>query len=660
MGQHERAENELLKLTRAEFPIAGAAHYLLVRIYLRVDPAKADKHKLLAESMLPKDAEGFYLRGMTAASADEALTWLSGAVELDHTHYAALKARTFAYYSLKMYEKMAVDAGILIDLHPSDYMGYALHAIALREIGQFELALKDHARAIALCSSEDELPRLYDQRRVTYMRNGDYEAVLQDAKKVAELKGEEVGFSGIEAWLGLQEFDRIEAEYKRLAKLNEGSVRYFKANLGKHVFDLLRRGQPVILPPDIASRSPFYVMEEAAELYTRLTEKAELRPIPGGLWLEDWSPDGQTIVYNQFKAFSWLPGTLEGITPQSRTRSVEIMDLASGKTRLVAKSGYNLSWSPDGKHIAFSDFENEGYAIWWASLAGGPPRRLASGLVPNWSQDSQHIFFRAESKTLCSKSINQPDAPPVTVMEAQAGRHFGSFSISPDESLIAFEESNEILVLTFPEGKEVVRWEIPWPLQPWSMQLQWHPDGKTVVLNSTSEYNQMGMCLFNIERAEVAHVFNVTSPWCRTIWSPDGSQLMVSPYSHEDAWLLNIDPNIPLTEALAPALTTEGFLAQQLEKWNQRIETDAQYADNYVSRAVIWMAMKDFDSAGQDLNRCAILISEPNDPAIFAINHWADMYKYGGRTTEAQLWSNLKAELVKRFPVALAPAQSAD
>jgi hypothetical protein len=236
------------------------------------------------------------------------------------------------------------------------------------------------------------------------------------------------------------------------------------------------------------------------------------------------------------------------------------------------------------------------------------------------------------------------------VMESQPERNYASFCISPDESLIAFREGSHILALTFPGGKEVARWQLPWPLQGWNMMLQWHPSGKTVILNSTSRYNQMGMCLLNVEDAEMTHVFNVARPWCRTIWSRDGSQLLVSPYAHEDWWLWDIDPNVPLTETLAPALTTEEFLTQRLTKWNQRIEADPLYADNYVSRAVVFMALEDFDNAEQDLKHGATLITGSNDPALSAIIYWAWMSPANGHIKEAQLWARCKTQLAERFP----------
>ena len=656
LGEFKPAEDELIQLiqTQPKSQIAGIAHSWLARIYLATDPGKAGEHKRLAESVLPKTAEDFYLRGMMAASADEALKWLSEALTLESTHYEARKARTFVHYSLRAYQDMEEDAGFLCGLRQKDYMGYALRGIARREIGQFDLALKDHAQAIALCSSGDERPRLYRRRRDTHMRMGLYKEALEDSQAATALDDQEISYPDLPALMALEQYDRIEAEFKRLVKLGEGPARNFKTGAEACAFELLRAGQPLALPPDIVSRSPFYFMAQAAELYARLAEKAKPLSIPGGLWQGDWSPGGQAIVYEQFTAFSWLPGTLEGITARLGTRSIEIMDLTSGRTEQIARSAYSPAFSPDGKYVAYSDNYTQEANIWVAPLAGGQARKLAQGLRPNWSGDSKRIFLRADpnSAAIYSIDIDQPDADPVLVMESQSGRHFACFTISPDESLMAFRESNHILALTFPEGKEVARWELPWPLQGWNMMLDWHPNGKTVILNSTSQYNQMGMCLLNVENSEMTHVLNVARPWCRTLWSPDGSQMLMSLYAHDDWWLWDIDPNVPLTETLAPALTTQDFLTQRLTKWNERIAVDPLYADNYVSRAVVLMALKDFDRAEQDLNHCVTLISESNDPAIHAIIFWSWPSASTEHTTEAQLWARCRTKLAERFPEA--------
>lgn len=663
LGQFDPAEDELLQLTQthSEPQIAGVAHSLLARIFLTINPARANKHRQQAESILPQTAEDFYLRGMFAASAKDALKWLSKAVEKDIAHYSARKARAFACYKLKAYRDMERDANVLVELRSRDYMGYALRGIARRETGQYALALEDHAKAIDLCNDKDELIRLYEQRQVTHIRRGEYRQALEDAEQVEVLKNDGPEFPLLDALMPLGDYERIEAEHKEVSALHPRVARFAKVSAESYVFDLQERGQSLVLPADIAAESPFYLMEQAANLYEWLKTRATPLPISGGSWLGDWSPDGRYIAYRHFSAYGWLPDTLEGIKPNRVTSSIEILDLLSGETRLIARFGNGPMWSPDDQHIVFVDYSNkEGPELWLISSAGGEPQKLAQGARPQWSGDSRCVFFRGYDGRVWSIDIVSREASPVPGLKGYSGTYLQSFRLSPDERMIADQNLGEILVRTFPEGEELVRWKMPWPLQIWAGQLRWHPGGKTLVFNSSAQYNQMGMCLFDVEQGETRHVINVTRPWCRTIWSPDGSQLIIQPYSQDQVWIMSIDPAQSLEEALSPALSTAAFVSRRLEKWDQRIVADPLYADNYVSRAVVLMAANDLDRAEQDLNHCFTLIDVPNDPAVGAIHHWASMYQSAGREVEAQLWNALMTQLIEKFPVALAPLQSTD
>jgi serine/threonine protein kinase len=645
IGQFKAAEDELLRLTQAEAEVAAAAHALLARAYLTVDSAKADQHEQLAEAMLPETAEAFSLRAMTVGTPDKALVWLSRALELDPKHYAARKARAFAKLSLRAYQDMTEDVGGLIVLRAHDYLGYALRAIVHRESGQFALALKDHDRAIALCSIPDELPRLYDQRRETHMRSGNYQAALEDARQYAGLNAEEPlsRFPIFTALLALGEYDAAQTEYEGLPS---------NSMIKSYVFELLGTGQPLVLPPDLASRSPFFAMQEIAQLYARLESKGRPLHMSSEVWLGDWSPDGQQIAYARYSTFNWQAGTLKGIASKTEgTRGLEIMDLESGKTRLLTRFGMYPVWSPNGKHIAFTEHDGGNPAVWLIPSTGGQPRKLTQGYRAHWAQDSGHILFRTRSDgTICSIAIDQPDAEPVPVL-AYPGHFSEAFATSPDESLIAIEKSSEIRVLTLPEGKEVARWDMPWPLESWTCQLQWHPDGKTILAAVHGYGNPAGICLFNLDQAEPSHVFNLSRPMCKPVLSPDGSRIIASlGVAVKELWLLDIDPTEPLAEALSPSLTREEFLAWMLENWNQRIAADALNTHHYLSRALVHLAAEDLKRAEQDIEHCSTLINDANDPALNALQLWAGMYIKNKRYAEAELLAHQNAQLAERFP----------
>jgi serine/threonine protein kinase len=642
-GEFTEAEARLDQLTQAKSEIAGAAHSLLAILNIAVDSDKAEQHQKLAKSMLLQTPEAYYLRGMCAASADEAISWLSKALALDSKNYAACKARAFAHESLRHFHKMAEDASVLVALRPKDYMGYALRAVARRETDQWADALKDHKQAIKLCRLEEEQPRLHKQRRETLMRSERYQTALESAQQHGD------AFTEFMALTALRQYDQAQAKYIHIAKQGTRPARNFKTRMEVFAFNLVNRGQSLDLPEDIALKSPFHHPARAEAFYRRFHEQG--RALPAGGWLGDWSPDGQEIAYTRFGAFSWLADV-----PKARdaefgpgNRFIEIMDVKTGNTRQVTRFGLHPIWSPDGKSIAFTDHRGPMNAdVWVLPLTNGTPHKLVPGAAVGWSHDSKHIYFVTRPfGHLHSIAVNIPDAKAVP-MQGFWGQNLNSCVLSPDRQIIASYAAGQIRIQTFPEGQEVTHWQMPWPLG-YGVQLQWHPNGKLVMLNATSYYNQMGMCLFDIERGQATHVFNLSKPWCRAVWSPDGSQLVVDPYSGE-ARLLEIDPERPLGKALSPALTTEAFLGQLLEKWDERIEADPLTAENYVSRAVVALGAEDYDRAAQDIKRSIAHIQEPNDAAVHAIDHWSSQCLLGKQYAKAEVWALGRIQLLEKFP----------
>ncbi len=660
LARMQEADEELDELTRAEPEIAGAAHYLLARANVAVDPAKADRHRELAESTLPGTAEAYYFRAMTAASAEEAITWLSKTLELDPQHHAARKARTLAGNSVKAYQGMLEDAGAMVVLRPHDYLGYSLRAMARRELGQLEEAVGDSARAIAFCSIEDELPRLYEQRIRTYMRMGEYQKALADAQQHIALSPDSSDgyFHAFVAHLALGDYAKACTVYQEFTRgiigPDKRPIGLFEGRLEGYVFDLLEGGQSFALPLGVAEQAPFYLMQQSAELHALLKTMAKPLAVCDGFWPGGgWSPDGRCLVYQRHSSFSWLPDAIASGDPAMNEPRIEIMELETGRTRQTSGSGYNPAWSPDGQFIAYTKYfgTDAQKGIWVMSTAGGRPRRLSAGEGGQWDRDSKHIYFGKEG-TLYSIAIDVPNAEPVPMAEVPPGL------LSPQgDWIVTLEKVRDCVsglrVLTFPEGRDVARWRLPWPFRRWCTPLQWHPNGKTLILSSRYYDSQMGVCLFDIETGKATHVLNLTRPWCQTMWSPDGSRLLISPFvtaAGTPPWIMKIDPERPVEEVLAPALSTEDFLRMLRKRWDQRIAADPVYAKHYVDRAVVRLASGDYEGAEQDVKHCAQLIDDPNDPALHALRYWGEMYANTDRHQEVETLGRVNLALADRYP----------
>jgi tetratricopeptide (TPR) repeat protein len=196
------AAAELESLLGTRDAVAGQAHFLLASIYYEGDPCApgaADQyherwrqHREQAEQLIAGTATYYFLRAQATRDIQEMLQLLGKALELDRQHYDSLRERAYIYYAQHDYDKMAMDAYGMIILRPKNPQGYLLRAMARREMGQFEEALQDYNDALQLSHGD---PLLYDGRRETYTRMGQYGPALRDALKCVELRPVELSYS---------------------------------------------------------------------------------------------------------------------------------------------------------------------------------------------------------------------------------------------------------------------------------------------------------------------------------------------------------------------------------------------------------------------------------------------------------------------------------
>lgn len=111
---------------------------------------------------------------------------------------------------------------------------------------------------------------------------------------------------------------------------------------------------------------------EAKSARTTLIVAGEL---PSGEGYIDWSPDGQSIVY------------------ESASGEVQIVDIHTGDKRAVARGGLPR-WSPDGKRIVYHKEGEDSVTI--QNLKGSETRNVLVGKKARnlvWSPDSRFIAF---------------------------------------------------------------------------------------------------------------------------------------------------------------------------------------------------------------------------------------------------------------------------
>ncbi|MHC4086692.1 MAG: hypothetical protein ACYSU5_16015, partial [Planctomycetota bacterium] len=344
------AVKELQKLLNERDEVACQAHFLLARIYLESDPGdpettkkyqqKAKEHQQEGEKLFSESAEAYFNRSIMAGTVMKSLEWLNKAVDLDPGHYDSREARALAYYALRKYSEMEI---------------YALRAIARREkaISEDEKellkeAIRDHNKAIKLSPDEHEL---YDQRRRTHLRMGNYELALSDARACIRL-GPDVRWLSIHrsfnpsgryhfhnfcALVALGRYDEAKVKYDTIIESGLMTKWHFDQSAAKYVSDTLDAGLSWHRPRRRPEGAAFLAMHESADVYRQLSKKAR-RVVPEGFHAT-WSPDGTELAYSC--------GIL-GFT------GIEVVNLESGKTRLLTVPGFDPAWSPDGNYIAFT------------------------------------------------------------------------------------------------------------------------------------------------------------------------------------------------------------------------------------------------------------------------------------------------------------------
>ncbi len=184
-----------------------------------------------------------------------------------------------------------------------------------------------------------------------------------------------------------------------------------------------------------------YVMEDDGNNQTLLTESEELQPFPSS-----WSPDGKRILFKRrirvHRAYTFFLMDPDGtnirqliendndsyfgkasFSPDGKfivydrdfsvdhkeKYSIEVLNIKTGETEVIL-SDMNVTfcdWSPDGKHIIFTEPMSPGRegTVWIMGADGHKPRRLipvANGAVavqrwcPRWSPDGNQIAFYQE------------------------------------------------------------------------------------------------------------------------------------------------------------------------------------------------------------------------------------------------------------------------
>ena len=646
LGRTEEAF-QMLEQLEAEHPEEAVVYELLAMLYVELgNDALVARYRTMADKYPSQTPEALVVRARTAETLDEMVALLSKALNLDREHYLARKMRALTYASLREYDNMERDADKLIFVQPENPSGYALRAVALRQMGCYSEAIDNHDRAIERAGDMyPDLAELYDQRRETYFKMGDYEQALADARKCVEKQpgaGKyRCGLLG--ALVALDRYGEADAE---CAKSPDMLGTQFVPWLAKYVADGFESAGQVALPDRTESgpvaRSLRYVHRHCEELRSKIH-----RLVPSSA-AADYSPDARKLVYARLDVGTvWHHETSLSRPQRPGAKGIDVIeDFQRGTVRSLVSFGFFPRWSPDGKHIAFVkspySFRSAFEQIYVIPAAGGESWHLGKGVLLGWSRDSKYIYYHRymEDWFIYRKAFDDPKAEPERVIYSPSYVP----AISPDEKYVADEHRGEILITEIATCETVAAWRLPilpvyydaaWrePMhadyEP--IPIEWSPTGRELSIGT--ELTAFGLWIYNVDSMAARRVLSGSVVWGR--WSRDGRKMaLVVGHPWWEIWEADIDPNRPTAESLSLGLTEQEHCREMVADFEAWLSGWPEG-----SRATLVGRVKAFCHAG--LGQA--------DECVAALEQWLRSLSTGPATLPSTYWQ-MTNSLLDRFP----------
>ncbi len=238
-----------------------------------------------------------------------------------------------------------------------------------------------------------------------------------------------------------------------------------------------------------------------------------------------WSPDGRHIAFS---------------SKRDGNREIYVMDSDGNNPRRLTNHSVDdrsPSWSPDGRHIAFYSYRYGNREIYVMDSDGNNPRRLtkhsANDYRPSWSPDGRHIVFSFDRDGNAEIYVMDSDGNNPRRLTKHPADDW-SPSWSPDGRHIAFSsdrDGNTEIYVMDSDGNNPRRLTNHWA---YDGSPSWSPDGRHIAFSSDRDDNWEIFVMDsdgNNPRRLTKHPADDGSP----SWSPDGRHIAFSS-DRDDNW----------------------------------------------------------------------------------------------------------------------------
>lgn len=159
---------------------------------------------------------------------------------------------------------------------------------------------------------------------------------------------------------------------------------------------------------------------------------------------------------------------------------------------------------------------------------------------------------------------------------------------------------------------------LPLALAPASMALGRSPNGKELSFASWRFYMHLGPLVLDTETKELYEVLDY--PADQILWSPDGSKIAIA--AMRSIWVLNADPNLPISQRLGCKIPNGDLIAHELVKLSRAIAADPCYPENYLERAVAYLSVGRYADAESDLRQFDALVTKDDHHIGYELFSW--------------------------------------